>query len=394
MFIYLDEAGNTGGVITVKRRKSGTSGKLNYTDQPLFVEAAVVVNEEDDKQLLLRKYSEFKRQFPDLLVNGELKGSSLCTRKNNRALEIFIKTLLDDKHYYINVYDKKFYLTTLILQEILQIDKSLFLPRFYEMAQALCEEDNAFFVEYCKTVEKPTINNVQHYFNFLISYNYENVFNKGLAQFVEKMNSHEDWEQFRHSLLSKEAYAHHNVSNLINLNCLAELLGFIKDKCNKRNCELSIEHDKIDGIQDVLTAELAEVGLSVSFCDSKNEELIQLADNVASVLFHFMSKVMSHLCSGTLWQGSSKWDTLIYSSLMNIIDRDRNHIKLTLNLNDEAVYRALSDMYQDRNDVETLTGIGAQLVLEELTNIYTFTELQNLAGHHLSTAEVLNKLRE
>ena len=380
MFIYLDEAGNTGGVMNVKRHKSGTPEKLNYTEQPLFVEAAVVVNDEDEKQLLLKKYRGFKQQFPKLLENGELKGSSLCTKKNNLALETFIKIILDDKHFYLNVYDKKFYLSTLILKEIFPIDMSLDLPKYYISAQHLCEEENAFFVEYCKMVENPTIYNVQHYFGFLINYDYKNIANEELAYCVEKMNSLKNWESFRDMLLSKEAYVHHNVSNLINLNCLAELLAFIKDKCNKRNNQLTIKHDRIDGIQDVIADELAEFGLSISFCDSKDEELIQLADNVASPVSHFMVKVIKRLYSPALWHGSSQWNNLIYSSLVNVINGDHNNIKLTIDLKDQAACRALSDMHQNQKAIDSLNESELQDKFNKLQDEYLFSELQNLSN--------------
>lgn len=394
MFIYLDEAGNTGGVKTVKRHKSGTSGKLNYIGQPLFVEAAVVANDENDKQLLLKKYCEFKLQFPDLLEDGELKGSSLCTRKNNRALKTFINTLLDDKHFYLNVYDKKFYLATLILQEILPVQIFNDKPSFYKYAEALCEEKDDFFVEYCRMVENPTIENVRLYFEFLINYKYVNERNKVVAYFATILNFSDSWEILSRIVLSKDAYAHHNVSNLINLNCLAEFLVFIKDKTNKRNNELIVEHDRINGIQDVITDELASFGFSISFCDSKDEELIQLADNVASPMFHVMAKVIEYLYSPTLWEGSSQWNNLICSSLMNVINGDHNNIKLTLNLKDQAAFRALGEMYRNPDSIKSLSEYELQRKFDKLRDQYRSSELQNLGNYYRSTEDELDRLRQ
>ena len=68
------------------------------------------------EQLLRQKYTAFKSQFAS---EKELKGNSLFTKENNNALEYFLDNILDDIHFSICLYDKKFYLASLLLFAIL-----------------------------------------------------------------------------------------------------------------------------------------------------------------------------------------------------------------------------------------------------------------------------------
>ena len=88
MRLFLDEAGNTGG-ITDKNKK------LNYGTQRHFCLAAVVTHDMQSEQLLRQKYTAFKSQFAS---EKELKGNSLFTKENNNALKYFLDNILDDNH--------------------------------------------------------------------------------------------------------------------------------------------------------------------------------------------------------------------------------------------------------------------------------------------------------
>ena len=71
MRLFLDEAGNTGGIIDKNE-------KLNYGTQRHFCLAAVVADNTQSEQLIRRKYATFKSQFTS---KKELKGNSLFTKK-------------------------------------------------------------------------------------------------------------------------------------------------------------------------------------------------------------------------------------------------------------------------------------------------------------------------
>ena len=95
MHLFLDEAGNTGGIIDKNE-------KLNYGTQRHFCLAAVVAEDIQSIQLLRQKYDVFKSQFAS---EKELKGNSLFKKENNDALEYFLDNILDDKHFSICLYD-------------------------------------------------------------------------------------------------------------------------------------------------------------------------------------------------------------------------------------------------------------------------------------------------
>lgn len=105
MELFIDESGNTGCVIA-------THGKFNFYKQHHFVLCAIKTENEDEKNILIQKYKIFKDTFN---VAEEIKGSDLMTRRHNDELQYFVDNILDDKHFEICIYDKKFYLSTLLL---------------------------------------------------------------------------------------------------------------------------------------------------------------------------------------------------------------------------------------------------------------------------------------
>ena len=109
MRIFLDEAGNTGGILDKNE-------KLNYGTQRHFCLAAVVIDDSQGEQLLRQKYAAFKSRFA---TEKELKGNALFAKENNDALEYFLNNILDNIHFSICLYDKKFYLASLLLFAIL-----------------------------------------------------------------------------------------------------------------------------------------------------------------------------------------------------------------------------------------------------------------------------------
>ena len=71
----------------------------------IFCLAAVVAHDSQSEQLLRQKYAAFKNRFAS---EKELKGNSLFAKENNDALEYFLNNIIDDIHFSICLYDKKF----------------------------------------------------------------------------------------------------------------------------------------------------------------------------------------------------------------------------------------------------------------------------------------------
>ena len=90
MRLFLDEAGNTGGILDKNE-------KLNYGTQRHFCLAAVVIDDSQGEQLLRQKYAAFKSRFA---TEKELKGNSLFAKENNDALEYFLDNILNNVHFF------------------------------------------------------------------------------------------------------------------------------------------------------------------------------------------------------------------------------------------------------------------------------------------------------
>ena len=93
MRLFLDEAGNTGGILDKNE-------KLNYGTQRHFCLAAVVIDDSQGEQLLRQKYAAFKSRFA---TEKELKGNSLFAKENNDALEYFLDQYSKQRSFFLYV---------------------------------------------------------------------------------------------------------------------------------------------------------------------------------------------------------------------------------------------------------------------------------------------------
>lgn len=342
MRVFVDESGQTGSV-SMSRKKNA----LNFSNHPLFVNGSVVVRNAGDQALLENKYREFKARHENLLnQDGELKGNDLTTRKTNDALLDFVSSILDARHFYINVYDKKFYLSTLLLNQLLPIDRWPSLDLFYIQAAFLSKQEDDFFLGYCRFVEHAN-EGEEEFCELLLGYDYQFELDYNFCkEFVAESVRNECPVFSGHLLLGHGAYeSDPSIVNLINLNSLSELILFIKEHEKMENAELCIVHDKIERIEDVMMRELSHFGLRISFEESANSLLLQLADNVASLFSHFMLKSMNHLKDGKAWRDCSEWDLSIQSKLFQKVGW--SNIKTTVSVDDMAAYHALSDIFSE-----------------------------------------------
>lgn len=102
MKIYFDESGQSGCVLQKE-------DLLNFQKQPTFAVGAVVVSDDVDAQKIADKYNEFKRKYN---ITDEIKGKDLLVRANNDKLEYILKNILDRHHFFVLIYDKRFYIST------------------------------------------------------------------------------------------------------------------------------------------------------------------------------------------------------------------------------------------------------------------------------------------
>ena len=163
MRLFLDEAGNTGGIIDKNE-------KLNYGTQGHFCLAAVVADDIQSEQLLRRKYAIFKSQFAS---EKELKGNPLFTKENNDALEYFLDNILEDIYFSVCLYDKKFYLASLLLFAILgEQAREEFPVEYYSLVSDLSQEKDELFATFCKLTKRATEASVHELFEYLKNYSH------------------------------------------------------------------------------------------------------------------------------------------------------------------------------------------------------------------------------
>ena len=376
MRLYVDESGNTGGVDTLRRR----AGELNFLQAPLFVNSAVALSEQDHDRMK-KKYIAFKKKYQNLMENGEIKGSKLCTKEANDAFDYVVEHLLDGRHFYANVYDKRFYLSTLMLRQLsigsYYEDE---LANFYIQASIISKQKDEVFIQYLTFVKNASIENARRFLTWLVKYfagkERPQEIPVALVMFADLRLQSGNFSDLVETALGKGAYLNRSFINLINLNSLAELIYFIKESENIANSDYVVLHDQIDGISDVISDEFGPFGIDIEFANSADFELLQLADNLASTLSHLLMRTMRHLCDGSAYKTNNEWDNAALSRLVNRIGF--NHIKWTVALDDQAVYRCLCELFSSEGMRAASTSLERQLYINLQSCRYCQEELERL----------------
>ena len=336
MKIYFDESGQTGCVLLKK-------DMLNFANQPVFALGAVIAKDDNDERLLLEKYKKFKEKFK---IVGEIKGSELTTRAKNEELNYFLKNILDSDHFAVNIYDKKFYLATLLELALIGREfQRLHTIQFYQIASQLSFEDDGFFVEYCRYVENPSPESFHKYLVYLQNYNYKYVTTEynGIKLTAQAILDGKNEELFYDDFMTFGWYENSKISNLINLNALSELISFVKIGAPAANSEILYVHDKIDAFESTMKSELLQFGINISFPHENEPELLQLADNVASIYCHAYVKMKTLFSQKKEWAESSEWDMSLVSQLLAKIKHE--NIKFTVPIPDWAAALCIEQMY-------------------------------------------------
>ena len=336
MKIYFDESGQTGCVLL-------KNNMLNFGKQPIFALGAVIVQDDNDEKFLLEKYRKFKEKFQ---IDGEVKGNELITRDRNEELNYFLKNILDSEHFVINFYDKKFYLATLLELAIIGREfQQVHTIQFYHLASQLSFEEDEFFIEYCKYIENPSPERFHKYLIYLKNYSYKYVTEEynGIKLTAKEILDGKNENLFYDNFLTFGWYENDKITNLINLNALSELISFVKMDTTVPNSEILYIHDKIDGFESTMKSELLQFGINIVFPRDNEPELLQLADNVASIYCHAYVKMKTLFSQKKEWAESSEWDMRLFSQLLSIIKR--KNIKFTVPIPDWAAALCVENMY-------------------------------------------------
>ena len=336
MKIFFDESGQSGCVIQ-------KNDLLNFRTQPTFAIGALVVPTESDEKVLLEKYSRFKDKYN---IQGEIKGSDMLTRDRNRELSYFLKHILDGHHFFAILYDKRFYLSTLILHGMIGIEyQQEMIHHFYEQATFLSLQKDDFFLEYLRYIENPSPESFHEYLNYIINYEYQmyDVTENAVVTMAGKILEAHIEDKCYDDFLSFGWYENSKLTNVINLNALSELIYFIKAELNFKNQSVTYIHDHILEFEDTFESELKDCGIEVVFADSKDEPLLQVADNAVSVLRHTYDRMITACKAERQWEESSAWDMKLLATVVNKMTVA--HIKFTVPLCDWSVALCISQMF-------------------------------------------------
>lgn len=338
MELYLDESGNTGCITTKK------NDYFNFKEQRHFVLCGIKIQDEKDKKELKEKYKNFKEIFG---IEDEIKGSDLMTRDYNKELEYFLDNILDNIHFEVCIYDKKFYIATLLMLTI--IDNSIkckFPVEYYQLAGILVFHAEDLLVEYCKLAEKPNSESFERFLKSIIDHRYSGIPDEEnlLIICAKYILDEGDYELYLSNILQHGSYENNKYINVINLNCLTELILQVKKDYGLVNEKLNIFHDKIDGYDQTFISELKPFDIKINFTDSKEEELIQMADNVVSIIAKCINECIKRFENKKEWKEDSAW---IMEQYAKVIDKlTMQNIKFTLPVQNWAVSLCIRDMFK------------------------------------------------
>ncbi len=216
MKIYFDESGQSGCVLTKKEL-------LNFQKQPTFALGALVIPTDTQERALCKKYLRFLEKFE---IKEEIKGSDLLIRKMNAQLSYFLDNFFNDKYFFVILYDKRFYLATLLLLGLIGREYQQTMPlHFYEQATFLSYQSDDFFVKYLQYIESPSPETYKQYLTYLIEYDYQmfNVKENAVVEASKKIIEDEP-ELFYDDFMTFGWYDNPEQTNVISFYDLGEQL--------------------------------------------------------------------------------------------------------------------------------------------------------------------------
>ena len=341
MRVFFDESGQTGCILPNKK------GKLYNDNQRHFVLCALVAHDEIDEDLLKTRYKQFLDSHG--IDYSEFKGSDMMKRENNEILLDFIDTMLDDKHFYICCYDKIFYLATLISFYFLGHQIQCEFPLvYYQFSSALSHEDQDIFVEFCRSALEGTGASRKRFAEFVLNYDYKKIddgFNlykeaaqKYLNEFLEN--------NFPEYPLPIGCYTDPKITNLINLNAFGELLLMLSILYPNEFSSAELIHDRILEFEPEFKDSVSSLYQNkLSFADSKDEILIQYADNVASIFRKAYTETVSIFLNPNPWDEDKAWFPTILSKLMK--KQTYRAFKFDTSIADWALPFSIAELFSD-----------------------------------------------
>lgn len=213
---------------------------------------------------------------------------------------------------------------------------------FYMMASALAGEKEELFLHYCSAVCENTDNSKKEFLEYLISFPYEkldrNDYNLYIA-FAKLMLENKDYGEFP---LTYEAYSCKNTVNFVNMTALGEMLLSLKHLHGVDMSKTEIYHDNLMGYEEEYNQSFEDNKIHINFVDSKENELVQLADNISSIYRKCFEKSFEAFRCNKQWTDNI-WFTENYSRIINTIGME--HIKMDTQISDYVLPFVIRDIF-------------------------------------------------
>lgn len=337
MKIYFDESGNTGCIIPNK------NGDLYNEEQRHFVLAGVICLNDSEKNELEKRYLSFKKKYS---IEGEIKGSDMMKQENNDMLVDFIDNLIDDAHFYVCCYDKIFYLASIINAYFYPRELMADCPLFYfTQASALSQEDISFFKKYCECNDIGTDQASLDFCKFVVNFDFRKIDSaqNGYIEMAKLALSKGTAFDFP---LPKGCYLQKNYTNIINMTALGESLLVLKEMYGLRTDDFHIIHDHILEFENEYLDSFSKSKVMLDFADSKDEILIQYADNIASIFRKCCTETIKLFRGKNMWDVDKQWFPRIYSKVLKKLSYKR--IKWDMAISDQVLPLCIEEMFDDR----------------------------------------------
>lgn len=358
MKIYFDESRNT-GEIGVKYNA------LNYFQQRYFVLVGYI-----GEASITNNYIRFKEKWNKLINGGmlkdEIKGNDLLTKKNNEALHEFISTFIRGKNIYVTIYDKKFFLVSQFLNWLLIGFRDFDPIQYHTYLLFLMKVDDQFLARYVHLTKNNSIENIRefvfhiklHKFAECVESPLEAMIAIEISQFVESLEQTSGFIESLYETISENVLIKKtDRNNIVNLTALGETVLMMKNNLNHlSNNDIVIYHDQLEVVQDYIMHYWNQT--KIDFVKSDRTVEVQLADNIASIYGHLISKILPLNGDSDLPKLLSEdycWIRNTFKSIFRQIDH--NNIKLVISMREAALVksyisnRIFKNTHEFKNDV-------------------------------------------
>ena len=221
------------------------------------------------------------------------------------------------------------------------IDNPLF---YFLQASALTHEDKRLFIKYCECNEIGTDEASLDFCRYVVGFNFKKI-DRALNGYIEMAKLALSNRTAFAFPLPMGCYVKNDYTHVINMTALGESLLAIKQIYNLRTENIHIIHDRIPEFEEEYYDSFGRLNVVLDFADSRNEILLQYADNVASVFRKCCTETIKLFLSNNQWDIDKQWFPSIYAKLLKKLSYRR--IKWDMAISDQVLPLCIAEMFDD-----------------------------------------------